>query len=221
MPKTALVTGANRGIGLEICRQLVERGDRVIAACRSVSNGLTSLDVQVEEGVDVSSEESVAHLVRRLGGQPIDWLINNAGVLTRETLSSMDYGAVRLQFEVNAMGPLRITHALLPQLGPGSKVGIVSSRMGSLEDNTSGSRYGYRMSKAAVNMAGVSLAHDLKDRGVAVALLHPGYVQTDMTGGRGNVQPSEAAAGLIARMDGLSMDNTGSFWHANGEFLPW
>ena len=133
----------------------------------------------------------------------------------------MDYGAVRLQFEVNAMGPLRITHALLPQLGPGSKVGIVSSRMGSLEDNTSGSRYGYRMSKAAVNMAGVSLAHDLKERGVAVALLHPGYVQTDMTGGRGNVQPAEAAAGLIARMDGLSMDNTGSFWHANGETLPW
>ena len=164
MPKTALVTGANRGIGLEICRQLVERGDRVIAACRSVSNGLTALDVQVEEGVDVSSEESVAHLVRRLGGEPIDWLVNNAGILTRETLGSRDYGAVRLQFEVNAMGPLRITHALLPQLGPGSKVGIVSSRMGSLEDNTSGSRYGYRMSKAAVNMAGVSLAHDLKER---------------------------------------------------------
>lgn len=221
MPKTALVTGANRGIGLEICRQLVERGDHVIAACRSVSNGLTALDVRVEEGVDVSSEESVAHLVRRLGGEPIDWLVNNAGILTRETLSSMDYEAVRLQFEVNAMGPLRITHALLPQLGPGSKVGIVSSRMGSLEDNTSGSRYGYRMSKAAVNMAGISLAHDLKDRGVAVALLHPGYVQTDMTGGRGNVQPEEAASGLIARMDGLSMDNTGSFWHANGEKLPW
>ena len=91
MPKTALVTGANRGIGLEICRQLVERGDRVIAACRSVSNGLTALDVQVEEGVDVSSEESVAHLVRRLGGEPIDWLVNNAGILTRETLGSMDY----------------------------------------------------------------------------------------------------------------------------------
>ena len=221
MSKTALVTGANRGIGLEICRQLVERGDHVIAACRSVSNGLTALDVRVEEGVDVSSEESVAHLVRRLGGEPIDWLLNNAGILTRETLGSMDYRAVRLQFEVNAMGPLRITHALLPQLGPGSKVGIVSSRMGSIEDNTSGSRYGYRMSKAAVNMAGVSLAHDLKERGVAVALLHPGYVQTDMTGGRGNVQPAEAAAGLIARMDGLSMDNTGSFWHANGEVLPW
>jgi NAD(P)-dependent dehydrogenase (short-subunit alcohol dehydrogenase family) len=221
MPKTVLVTGANRGIGLEICRQLLERGDHVIAACRSVSNALTALDVRVEEGVDVSSEDSVAHLVRRLSGEPIDWLVNNAGILTRESLSSMDFGAVRWQFEVNAMGPLRVTHALLPQLGPGAKVGIVTSRMGSIEDNTSGSRYGYRMSKAAVNMAGVSLAHDLRERGVAVALLHPGYVQTDMTGGRGNVPPSEAAAGLIARMDGLSMDNTGTFWHANGEVLPW
>mgnify|MGYP001448501154 CR=1 FL=1 len=221
MPKTVLVTGANRGIGLEICRQLLERGDHVIAACRSVSNALTALDVRVEEGVDVSSEDSVAHLVRRLSGEPIDWLVNNAGILTRESLSSMDFGAVRWQFEVNAMGPLRVTHALLPQLGPGAKVGIVTSRMGSIADNTSGSRYGYRMSKAAVNMAGVSLAHDLRERGVAVALLHPGFVQTDMTGGRGNVPPSEAAAGLIARMDGLSMDNTGTFWHANGEVLPW
>ena len=100
MPKTALVTGANRGIGLEICRQLVERGDRVIAACRSVSNGLTSLDVQVEEGVDVSSEESVAHLVRRLGGQPIDWLINNAGVLVLARLEWQTPAMIRAQIQV-------------------------------------------------------------------------------------------------------------------------
>ncbi len=221
MANTVLITGANRGIGLELCRQLSARGDEVIAACRSVSNDLTALNVRVEEGVDVSSEDSVAHLVRRLSGLSLDWLINNAGVLSAESLSNMDFGAIRWQFEVNAVGPLRLTHALLPQLGPGSRVGIVTSRMGSLEDNTSGSRYGYRMSKAAANMAGVSLARDLSERGVAVALLHPGYVKTDMTGGRGLVDAEEAAAGLIRRMDGLSMDNTGTFWHGNGERLPW
>jgi NAD(P)-dependent dehydrogenase (short-subunit alcohol dehydrogenase family) len=221
MPKTALVTGANRGIGLELCRLLVGRGERVIAACRSVSNELNALDVQVEEGVDVTSEDSVAHLVRRLGGQSIDLLINNAGILSSESLTGMDFEAVRWQFEVNAMGPLRVTHALLPQMGPGAKVGIVTSRMGSITDNTSGSRYGYRMSKAAVNMAGVSLAHDLRERGVSVALLHPGFVATDMTGGRGNVEPAEAAAGLLARLDDLSLESTGGFWHANGEALPW
>ena len=221
MPKTALVTGANRGIGLELVRALVARGDRVIATCRSTSVELHAMDVTVEEGVDVTSDDSVAHLIRRLENQPIDLLINNAGILTRETLNAMDFDAIRWQFEVNAMGPLRVAHALLPQMGPGSKIGIVSSRMGSIEDNTSGSRYGYRMSKAAVNMAGVSLAHDVKERGIAVAILHPGYVKTDTTGGNGHVGPETAAAGLIARMDELNLGNTGGFWHANGEALPW
>jgi NAD(P)-dependent dehydrogenase (short-subunit alcohol dehydrogenase family) len=221
MPRTVLVTGANRGIGLELVRLLVSRGDKVIAACRSVSGELSGLGVTVEEGVDVTSEDSVAHLVRRLEGQPIDLLINNAGILSRENLSAMDFGAIRLQFEVNAMGPLRVSHALLPQMGPGSKIGIVSSRMGSIEDNTSGGRYGYRMSKVAVNMAGVSLAHDLKERGIAVALLHPGFVKTEMTGGRGLVSAQAAAAGLMDRLDGLNMANSGTFWHANGDVLPW
>ena len=133
----------------------------------------------------------------------------------------MDLEAVRWQFEVNAMGPLRVCHALLPQMGPGSKIGIVTSRMGSIADNTSGSRYGYRMSKAAVNMAGVSLAHDVRERGISVALLHPGYVRTGMTGGHGHVEAEEAATGLLARMDDLDLSTSGSFWHANGEMLPW
>ena len=221
MPRTVLVTGANRGIGLELVRLLVDRGDKVIAACRSGSGELSGLGVTVEEGVDVTSEDSVAHLVRRLEGQPIDLLINNAGILSRENLSAMDFGAIRLQFEVNAMGPLRVSHALLPQMGPGSKIGIVSSRMGSIEDNTSGGQYGYRMSKVAVNMAGVSLAHDLKERGIAVALLHPGFVKTEMTGGRGLVSAEAAAGGLMDRLDGLNMANSGTFWHANGEVLHW
>ncbi|MAY80783.1 MAG: short-chain dehydrogenase [Deltaproteobacteria bacterium] len=221
MAQTALITGANRGIGLELCRQLVARGDQVIATCRGGSTELHSLGVRVEEGVDVTSDDSIAHLVRRLEGLPIDLLINNAGILNRESLEHLDFESVRWQFEVNSIGPLRVSHALVPQMGPGSKIGIVTSRMGSITDNTSGSRYGYRMSKAAVNIAGVSLARDLAERGIAVALLHPGYVRTDMTGGQGLVDTDEAAGGLLARMDSLSMDNSGSFWHANGENLPW
>ena len=221
MPQTVLVTGANRGIGLALCRQLVNRGDQVIGTCRETSNDLQAIDVRVEEGVDVTSTDSVSHLVRRLEGQTIDLLINNAGILTRESLEEMDLDAVKWQFEVNAMGPLRVSHALLSQMGPGSKIGIVTSRMGSISDNSSGSRYGYRMSKAAVNIAGVSLAHDLRDRGIAVALLHPGYVRTDMTGGHGNLEASEAASGLLARLDELDLASTGTFWHSNGEVLPW
>ncbi len=219
--RSVLVTGANRGIGLELCRQLSARGDRVIAACRTASGQLEALGVRVEEGVDVTSEDSVGSLVRRLEGQTIDVLINNAGMLTRESLESMDFDAMRLQFEVNALGPLRVTRALLSQLGPGAKVAIITSRMGSIEDNSSGSRYGYRMSKAAVNMAGVSLARDLEERGIAVALLHPGHVRTDMTHHSGLVDVHEAVQGLLARLDALTMATTGTFWHANGEVLPW
>ena len=122
---------------------------------------------------------------------------------------------------INALGPLRCVTAFRNRLEKGAKVGLITSRMGSIADNTSGGMYGYRMSKAALNMAGVSLAHDLKPRGIAVALLHPGHVQTDMVGHTGNVTPDEAAKGLIGRMDALTLSNSGTFWHQNGERLPW
>ena len=123
-------------------------------------------------------------------------------------------------FRIDALGPLRVTQELLLMLGDGSVVGIVTSRMGSIADNSSGGYYGYRMSKAAVNIAGVSLARDLADRGICVSLLHPGMVATDMTGGHG-VPVSHSASGLIARMDSLNLSNSATFWHAEGEILPW
>ena len=147
-------------------------------------------------------------------------MINNAGVLSVETLADLNLDGIRRQFEVNALGPIRATVALLPNLKRGATVAIVSSRIGSLGDNGSGGYYGYRMSKAAVNMAGVNLAHDLRERGISVAILHPGLVATDMTEGEG-IPPAEAAAGLIARIDASTLENTGTFWHANGEVLPW
>lgn len=144
-----------------------------------------------------------------------------AGILTRESLDDLDFNRIRWQFEVNALGPLRVTTTLLDNLGEGSKVAIITSRMGSIGDNTSGSRYGYRMSKAAVNIAGVSLAHDLRDRGIAVAILHPGFVRTDMTNHNGNIDPPEAAKGLLARIDELTLETSGGLWHASGvDLLP-
>jgi NAD(P)-dependent dehydrogenase (short-subunit alcohol dehydrogenase family) len=215
-----LITGANRGIGLELSKQLLSRGDEVIAVCRKASEELQSMNLRVIEGIDVCTDQSIGSLQTQLGDEPLDWLVNNAGILSVESLDSLDYDAMEQQFRVNTLGPLRTTSALLGNLTSGSKVGIITSRMGSIEDNTSGGYYGYRMSKVAVNMAGMSLAHDLKDRGVAVALLHPGMVATDMTGGRG-VPAEYSAAGLIQRMDGLDLATTGSFWHAEGEQLPW
>jgi len=218
---TTLITGANRGIGLEFARIYAARGDRVIATCRQTSAELNALDVQVEEAVDVASAEDVHSLAQRLGTAPIDRLVLNAGILRRETLEEMDFDSILQQFEVNSLGPLRVVDALQDRLRNGSKVAIITSRMGSIADNTSGARYGYRMSKAAVNMAGVSLAHDLRPRGISVGLLHPGFVRTGMTGQNGNWNADEAAACLVERIDEISLENSGGFRHANGEPLPW
>ena len=217
---TYLITGANRGIGFEMSRILVERGDTVIAACRSASPQLLGLDVEVLENIDVSQPESVEAMANYLDGRPIDVLINNAGILSRESISDLDLSRIQKQFEVNTMGPLLVSKALLPNLGDGSKLIIITSRMGSIEDNTSGGMYGYRVSKAGVNMVGKSLAEDLRDQEIAVRLLHPGMVATEMTGGNG-IPPEEAASSLVARIDELTINTTGEFLHANGDHLPW
>jgi NAD(P)-dependent dehydrogenase (short-subunit alcohol dehydrogenase family) len=218
---TILITGANRGIGLELTRQLTARGDHVLAVCRTPSDELSQTGADIVEGVDVTSDDDVAKLVDRVGDAPVDVLILNSGVLAHESLDDLDFDGIRHQLEVNALGPLRVTAALRHRLGKGSKVAIITSRMGSIADNGSGGYYGYRMSKAAVNMAGVSLAHDLRDQGVAVCILHPGFVRTRMTGNQGAVEPADAAKGLIARVDELTMERTGEFRHANGDALPW
>ena len=219
---TYLVTGANRGIGLEYCRQLQQRGDTVIAVCREPSESLKDLGIRVEAGVDLTDKVAIADLQQRLQGTTIDVLINNAGILDRVTLENLDIDSIRQQFEVNAMGPLRLTHALLPNLTAGSKVVFMTSRMGSIGDNTSGGSYGYRMSKVALSMAGKSLSHDLRSRGIAVAILHPGLVKTRMTGFTDSgITPEDSVQGLLDRIDELNLENTGTFWHAKGEVLPW
>ena len=144
-----------------------------------------------------------------------------AGQHREDGLDDRAYDEIRAQLEVNAIAPLRVVAALHRSLRRSGKIALITSRMGSIGDNGSGGHYGYRMSKAALNAAGMSLARDLASSGIAVAILHPGFVRTDMTGKSGNVDPADAAKQLVDRLDALTPETTGTFWHANGQVLPW
>ena len=218
---TVVITGANRGIGLEFVKQYLAKGDKVITLCRNTSDELSKSGAKVIDKVDVASPECLEKVLATLSDVNIDLLINNAGVLANESLEHMSASTLEYQFRVNAMGPLLVTQMLRKQLVRGAKVALITSRMGSVTDNTSGGRYGYRMSKAALNIAGVSLAHDLKEQDVSVALLHPGYVQTDMVNNNGDISASVAVERLMQRIEELNWTNSGKFWHSNGEVLPW
>jgi len=218
--KHVVITGANRGIGLELARLYQREGWQVTGVCRETSPELNAVAAVIDR-IDVTSATDVKRLAAALSGQSIDLLINNAGLLNDEVLGRLDFDSLRQQMEINAYAPLRISEALLPNLTKGSKIALITSRMGSIADNDSGGRYGYRASKAALNAFGKSLAVDLKGRGIAVALLHPGYVKTRMVNFGGLITPEESAAGLAQRIAELKLENSGTFWHSNGEELPW
>ena len=219
---TYLITGANRGIGLELARQLKNRGDDVIATCRSASSELNSLSVRVETGIDITSGDSVINLRENLNDTKIDVLIQNAGIAEFNSLSNLDPQSILHQFEVNALSSLCFVQSMLSHLSTSAKIALISSRMGSIDDNSSGGSYGYRMSKVALCMAGKSLSVDLKSKDISVAILHPGLVSTRMTGFTSSgIEPKKSVKGLIQRIDELTLENTGTFWHANGEILPW
>lgn len=216
-----LITGAARGIGLALTAQLAARGDRVIALCRSPSAELAAIEgVRIIADMDVTDAAAIERLAAQLDKQALDILIHNAGILGLDSLQDLTAEALRDQFEVNAVAPLRLTQGLLPNLRNGSKVVLITSVMGSIEDNTSGGMYGYRMSKAALNVAGKNLSIDLKPAGIAVGLYHPGLVATSMTGHQG-ITPEQSAQNLLARIDALTLADSGQFLHADGTPLPW
>ncbi|PRW05888.1 short-chain dehydrogenase isoform A [Chlorella sorokiniana] len=257
-PPAAVVSGANRGLGLELCRQLRQRSWRVFALCRSSSAELNALStppagatnqhqaagesggsLTVVTGIDVASDSCVALLQAALAGVPVGLLIANAGILGVDSLAELDTAAIRSQFEVNALGPLRVVHALRPNLLPGSsKLALISSKMGSIAATREGGKAGsagYRMSKAAANMAGQLLALELAPLGIPVVLIHPGAVTTDMyheywrrvgegsraPSGHGPISVQEAAAGVLQRVDEITPDSSGRFVQAaTGEALP-
>ncbi|MDF3281108.1 SDR family oxidoreductase [Gordonia sp. N1V] len=224
---STLVVGADKGIAHSIVRRLHARGDEVIAACLFDGDDLRADGITVQPQVDVSSGESIERLAARLTaeGVKLDALYHVAGVMWLDELGDIDYDSFRKQFEINAIGPLRTVEALRGLLIPGAKVGIVTSRVGSLVDNTSGGMYAYRISKAAANMVGLNLHHDLSKAGVSVLMLHPGMVATDLTkdfpGDHEYITADQAAAGLIRNIDNLTPQTSGRFQHSNGTYLDW
>ena len=221
MSSIVVITGANRGVGLALAEHYQQEGWKVIGVCRQTSDELERVADEVIEGIDVTQDDDIARLSAALAGNTIDLLINNAGLLRDDVLGDIEIDSLRQQMEINAYAPLRVSEALLPLMKKGSKIANITSRMGSLADNDSGGRYGYRASKAALNAFGKSLAIDLKPRGIAVAQLHPGYVKTRMVNFGGRISPQESATGIAACIKALNLENSGGFWHSNGEQLPW
>lgn len=214
-----LIIGANRGIGLALVEKYLAEGFQVTATCRESSRELNQTKATIIEGIDVTNETSFQRLAAEIDA--IDIMIHSAGVLLGDRIERINLENIQKQFEVNTLAPLKSVLALKDKVKPGGKIGLMTSRMGSIADNTSGGQYGYRVSKAGLNAIGKSLAEDLRDENKAVFLLHPGYVRTEMTGGSGLIDPPESAEGLYQIMASKTLQQTGSFWHTNGEQLPW
>ena len=223
--RTILITGANRGIGLELSRQFGEAGWQVIGTARKPdqADALRGLGAQVLQ-LDVTDQDSVERLASDLEGRPIDLLINNAGILPRApSISETDFDDVTRALAVNTIGPMRVTRALLPNLrsGAGKTVVNITSGLGSIANNSSGGFYGYRESKAALNMFTRSLANELRRDGFICIVVHPGWVQTDMGGANATLTASESARGIRDVIDKLAPEDTGTFWNYDGTPLPW
>jgi NAD(P)-dependent dehydrogenase (short-subunit alcohol dehydrogenase family) len=231
MNKLCVITGASRGIGLELVRKYTDIGYEVFACCRNLSSGLESFDIKtgkIIKDVDVSQEEGITTLITAIGDRKIDLLINNAGILNVDHKKDIQKSRndIRSQFEVNSIAPLMVTLALYNNnnFRIGSRIAVISSRMGSISDNSSGSYYGYRMSKAAVNCAIKSLSIDMKDDGVSILSLHPGYVDTDMTArtvSDQKITTDTSVNGLVNVIENMSMDVTGKFYSYTGDEIGW
>jgi NAD(P)-dependent dehydrogenase (short-subunit alcohol dehydrogenase family) len=227
MPQTMIVTGASRGIGLEMCRVLATRGDRVIATARATTPALAELasahGVEVME-LEVTDAGSINALAKRLSGRPIDALINNAGVSsTAKSISELTMEELQRVFAINASAPMLVAAALLPNLRLGARKVVmnISSQLASIANNKGGSTYPYRASKTALNQLTVCMANELRADGFCCVCVHPGWVKTDMGGPNAPLLPPESAGYLIRLLDGLTSAKSGSFLNYNGATMPW
>lgn len=221
---TVVITGANRGIGLEFVRQWLERGAKVHATYRTALGKLAELEHPslTLHRVDVRSDEELAAMFERIDG-PVDVLINNAGVSDGRwsNLESIDLDVALDVLAVNALAPVRVVQHASTKLRHGSKIAMVTSLMGSIGDCESGRSYAYRASKTALNMLTVAMKPELAKRGVATVLLHPGWVQTDMGGPHAPVNAVDSVAGMLERIDELTTATSGAYRSFDGAFLPW
>ena len=219
-----VVVGADRGIGAAVANLYHRRGDTAVAVCLEGGEEL-DVGIRVVPSIDVTDDDAMERLAATLADFSINVLIHVAGVGPTDCWGQFNYAQMLADYDVNALGPLRSVCTLADNLEPGGKVGIVTSRLGSIGDNESGSMYSYRMSKAAANMLGVNLYHQLAPMGVSVMLLHPGTVATAQTRGDPNwhdlAKPAQAAVGLVAQMDQLDPSTPPEFRHADGTLLPW
>ncbi|WP_422476187.1 SDR family oxidoreductase [Endozoicomonas sp. ALB032] len=229
MTKTVVVTGANRGLGLEYCRQFLEKGDKVYACCRAPESAedLLKLKQQYCEKLetvplDVTHPAQRTNLKNTLQGEQIDILVNNAGIYGQR----LKFGEVESEewlkvMKVNTIAPLLLVQELVEFMPQGSKIVLMTSKMGSIADNTSGGSYIYRSTKAALNAVGKSMAHDLSDKGISVAICHPGWVLTDMGGPNALIDTRISIKGLIAVIERLGLENSGQFFNYDGALIPW
>lgn len=224
---TVLITGSNRGLGLEFARQYAADGWRVIACCRSPDEApeLKKFGRKIEvHALNVTSQDSIQHLAKELAGTPIDVLINNAGLHDDRTpFGATDVSLWKKIFEVNTIAPVQVLAALLENVAASAqkKVVNISSKVGSIGDGPSGGSYAYRSSKTALNMAMVNAAHELRNHGITILLLHPGWVQTDMGGPSAPVSIEQSITGMRRVIDKATQAETGHFYDYTGRQIPW
>lgn len=224
-----LITGANRGIGLEFTKQYAADGWNVLACCRHPQSALdlqalaqTNANIKIQP-LDVADFAQIDALALQLKDESIDVLINNAGVYPHSSFGDTNYDDWAAAFKVNSMAPLKMAEAFVQHISRSQlkKIATLTSKMGSLDDNTSGESYSYRSSKTAVNMVMKSLSIDLKPYGISVVTLHPGWVQTDMGGSNALVSAQTSVTGLRKVIDGLSVATTGRFIAYDGKAINW
>lgn len=225
MPHTYLVTGANRGLGLEFARQLAARGDQILATARDPERA-TDLARLVHDVIplDLLNPKSIEGLAERIGDRPIDVLINNAGAASEsKSIEAVGFDELQRAFAINSTGPMLVTRAVLKNLRAGQRKTVfnISSQLGSIANNRGGSSYGYRASKAALNQLTVTLANELRPEGFTCVVAHPGWVQTDMGGRNAPMQPEESVGHLLRLIDRLKPDDSGKFFNYDGTTLPW